>query len=357
MSDTASERQTGIEPHGGEPSGSVEPAPRSPGSRSLRAGGEFLKALAADLMALASWLRRSLPAPHRRTPQPRASAPSRPSWGAACGRLLWRLSLVLLGFGTILAGALSAVMLWVLFGFPGEPQKNNPEAPALSFEARKGEPLGPLGPLKAGDASRPELGHEAKAQDRPAGEAALPSMAASAASPPKQSGSSSPDAAAPPKTTKEPRIDPAAGADQRQFARTETPDRRPAAPQPEVSGNLTDWRPPTRCNVDLCAATYKSFHAADCTYQPYHGASRSVCELGPGSAGGSPTSPSATLPRAEPTEMRVAERPAEAPKSAMPAWAGGQCNISQCAATYASFHAADCTYQPHGGGPRRICER
>jgi len=26
-----------------------------------------------------------------------------------------------------------------------------------------------------------------------------------------------------------------------------------------------------------------------------------------------------------------------------------QCNVDLCAATYASFHAADCTYQPHGG--------
>src|SRR5262249_15445655 len=54
---------------------------------------------------------------------------------------------------------------------------------------------------------------------------------------------------------------------------------------------------------------------------------------------------------------RVAERAEEIPKSATSAQAGAQCNVNLCAAKYASFHAADCTYQPYDGGPRRICER
>ena len=32
------------------------------------------------------------------------------------------------------------------------------------------------------------------------------------------------------------------------------------------------------------------------------------------------------------------------------------CNIRLCASTFASFRAADCSYQPIGGGSRRLCE-
>lgn len=34
-----------------------------------------------------------------------------------------------------------------------------------------------------------------------------------------------------------------------------------------------------------------------------------------------------------------------------------QCDARACAITYRSFRAADCTYQPYTGGPRRICEQ
>jgi penicillin-binding protein 1A len=34
-----------------------------------------------------------------------------------------------------------------------------------------------------------------------------------------------------------------------------------------------------------------------------------------------------------------------------------QCDHSACAAEYSSFRASDCTYQPLGGGPRRLCEK
>src|SRR5258707_1205283 len=79
MSETPSERQIGIEKHAGPQVGSIEANSHMPGSRSLQAGGEFLKALASDLAAVASQLRRSLIAKHRRTPLPRPSAPSRVS--------------------------------------------------------------------------------------------------------------------------------------------------------------------------------------------------------------------------------------------------------------------------------------
>ena len=32
------------------------------------------------------------------------------------------------------------------------------------------------------------------------------------------------------------------------------------------------------CNIDLCARTYSSFRASDCTYQPFGGGARQLCE-------------------------------------------------------------------------------
>src|SRR5438094_10607870 len=121
MSETPSERQTGIEQHAGPQVGSMDANSRTPGSRTLQAGGEFLKALASDLAAVASQLRRWLIAKRRRTPPPRPSAPSRVSERLTIGRMLWRLSVVVLSLGTIGAGAISAVTLWVLLSPPLEP--------------------------------------------------------------------------------------------------------------------------------------------------------------------------------------------------------------------------------------------
>src|SRR5204862_1872824 len=88
MSETSSERQTGIKEDAGPQVGSVEANSRTPGSRTLQAGGEFLKALAGDLAAVASRLRRSLVVRRRRTPPPRASAPSPVSQRLTIGRML-----------------------------------------------------------------------------------------------------------------------------------------------------------------------------------------------------------------------------------------------------------------------------
>ncbi len=33
-----------------------------------------------------------------------------------------------------------------------------------------------------------------------------------------------------------------------------------------------------RCTVDACAATYSSFRSSDCTYQPYDGGPRRICQ-------------------------------------------------------------------------------
>jgi hypothetical protein len=347
MSETTSERQTGINKHGGQQVGSVKANSRGPGSRSLQAGGEFLKALASDVAAVASQLRLLLTAKRRRM---RLSAPSRTSQGRPIGRMLWRLSIALFGFVLICAGALSAVMLWVLFGFPPEPQKSDADTLGSHFEARKGESLGGVGPLKATGAAWVDPGREPGAQSRPEAQVTSPSIASS--------GSSSPDAAEPKQATKERQTERGVGADQPQLARTEPQDRRPAAPEQNILTTLTDLRPRAQCSVDLCAARYASFHAADCTYQPHGGGPRRICELSTRSAEAAPqTSRAATDPRSEAKHTRVAERAEEVPKSATPARAGAQCNVDVCSARYASFHAVDCTYQPHGGGPRRICER
>ena len=290
--------------------------------------------------------------------------------------MLWRLTIVLLWFVSICAGALAAVTLWVFFEFPSEPRKSEADTLASQFEARKGEAPGDAVPLKATEAARLEPGREPGAQGpaaaevkSPSAEVKSPSIVFSGASRPAQndhnsgagaerSGSSSPDPAEPKKATKETQADPGAGADEPQLARTEPQDRRPAAKQQEISTTLTNLRPRAQCNVDLCAATYKSFHAADCTYQPHGAGPRSVCELSTRSADAAPqTSRAAAAPKPEAQDTRVAEGAAEVPKSATPARAGAQCKVDLCAATYASFHAADCTYQPYDGGPRRICER
>lgn len=267
--------------------------------------------------------------------EPRASPPTRVSRRPSIGRILWHLSVVLLALGTICAGALSAVMLWVLFGFPPEPRKSDAVTLGAQFEARKGASLGGGGPLNLTGASQQNFGREPGAQGRPIAEASEDRSY-------RASGTSSAAAAEPAKAAKETQTEAGAGADQPQLARTEPQDRRPAARQQEISGALTASRPQMQCNVDLCAATYKSFHPADCTYQPYGGGSRSICELSTRPADGwLQTSGIGTAPRSEAQDARVADRAAEVPNPATPARAGAQCNVGLCAATYASFHAAD----------------
>jgi hypothetical protein len=360
-----------------------------PGCRTPQAGREFLKALASDLATVASRLSLLLTANRWRTRPSPPSAPSRISQGPGIGRVLWRLSIALLGFGSICAGALAVVILWVLFGFPPEPQRSDADPLRSQFDVRKGEPVGSVGPLKVTGTSRQDLGREPGAQGRPEAKVTSPSIAFPGTSPPAQSagsggpnaerssrasnctdqptdglrrlceaGSSSPDTAEPKKATKERQTETGAGADQPQLVRTEPQDRRPAARQEEISTTLTDLRPRAQCNVALCAAKYGSFRAADCTYQPHGGGPRTLCEPSTRSEEAAPQVPRAAIdPRSEAKHTQISESPDEVPKSATPARGGAQCNVALCATTYSSFHAADCTYQPHGGGPRRICER
>jgi penicillin-binding protein 1A len=97
-----------------------------------------------------------------------------------------------------------------------------------------------------------------------------------------------------------------------------------------------------QCDYRACASR-RSFRPSDCTYQPYSGPRRS-CEM-----------------RARPAtpleEVSRPPSPGEPPQSPTQARAQGQCNMDVCSRFYSSFNASDCTYQPYGGGSRRVCDR
>ena len=114
---------------------------------------------------------------------------------------------------------------------------------------------------------------------------------------------------------------------------------------------------PSWCNVNLCASNYRSFRASDCTYQPWSGP-RQICaasmqaqDARTRAAGDAEGAAIAAGPPAGPPAG-----PAADPAAASSAAAAGQCEIAACASHYSSFRAADCTYQPFGGGPRQRCE-
>lgn len=85
----------------------------------------------------------------------------------------------------------------------------------------------------------------------------------------------------------------------------------------------------------LCQQKYKSYRQADNTYQPLGGGSRRQCEL------------SATRQRVQVTgtdDSQIVSSPA--PTSYQADW---------CQARYSSYNPIDNTYQPFGGGQRRVC--
>jgi penicillin-binding protein 1A len=93
-----------------------------------------------------------------------------------------------------------------------------------------------------------------------------------------------------------------------------------------------------QCDYRTCARAYQSFRAEDCTYQPYGGSVRRRSDRH--------ASPQMTaIPLAT-----NSEEPQSSPNKA-------QCDVDVCANRYESFDPADCTYQPLGGGSRRVCDR
>jgi penicillin-binding protein 1A len=95
-----------------------------------------------------------------------------------------------------------------------------------------------------------------------------------------------------------------------------------------------------QCDYQACARRYQSFRVSDCTYQPYGGSSRRLCERN------APSSAAATSFAPDSESQLAPDKSKEA-----------QCNIDVCASFYDSFDPADCSYQPYGGGPRRVCDR
>jgi BA14K-like protein len=98
--------------------------------------------------------------------------------------------------------------------------------------------------------------------------------------------------------------------------------------------------PPPRCDVQACAAHYRTFNPSDCTFQPFDGPRR-LCTIGnpPTQANAAPAS----------VQTSDASQP-PAPSAA------SSCNYQACSAAYYSFRASDCTYQPYDG-PRRLCTK
>src|SRR5262245_21151661 len=156
----------------GEPA--REAAPHA--SRSAAAGRAFLDALGGDIKSLsgriaarasrlrrnmaAARLQRSLAAARRRqesAPVTRASVASvtraRPkrSWARTSSRGLRRFAI---GVGVVaVVGTLSvfAAMLWALNGLPLDRPMNEADRPSFLLEAANGQPLGRIGPMRAGD--------------------------------------------------------------------------------------------------------------------------------------------------------------------------------------------------------------
>ena len=152
------------------------PASGSHTSRTAAAGRELLSALGGDLRLLSSnlaaraarlrrnlaaaRLRRSLAAA-RRTQEalPVARARSRPrrGWLLASVVVLRRL---VIGVGVAAVVAVLAVfgaMLWALNGLPLDRPMNEADRPSFLLEAANGEPLGRIGPMRAGDVALKDI--------------------------------------------------------------------------------------------------------------------------------------------------------------------------------------------------------
>jgi membrane peptidoglycan carboxypeptidase len=89
------------------------------------------------------------------------------------------------------------------------------------------------------------------------------------------------------------------------------------------------------CDYQACSSFYHSFRASDCTYQPFSGGPRQLCEKG--KLPSNEAAPTFGTPPTGPAPVR--------------------CNIDVCARFYMSFNPSDCTYQPYYGGPRQLCEK
>jgi penicillin-binding protein 1A len=100
------------------------------------------------------------------------------------------------------------------------------------------------------------------------------------------------------------------------------------------------------CDRQACSTAYRSFRASDCTYQPYTGGARRICDKGRLKLPDAPVLAWSNegLPERAITGLFDFPRPRS-------------CDFRFCAGAYRSFRASDCTYQPYDRGPRRLCRR
>jgi len=129
---------------------------------------------------------------------------------------------------------------------------------------------------------------------------------------------------------------PLVGAEGAQIALAPADETTGLAPQAQPTDDQTGTPQEASglCDIQACSGTYRSFRAADCTYQPYSGGGRRLCPM-----------------------ARSASAVPQVGAGTSGAAAPAQCNVEACARTYSSFDPSDCTYQPYGGGSRRLCER
>jgi penicillin-binding protein 1A len=53
---------------------------------------------------------------------------------------------------------------------------------------------------------------------------------------------------------------------------------RPSLAVEGVGAGSGSTAPPAQCDISLCTGRYRSFRVSDCTYQPYTGGPRRLCE-------------------------------------------------------------------------------
>jgi hypothetical protein len=259
--------------------------------------------------------------------------------------------------------AMAGTMLWVLRDLPIDDAITKGRDLAIALEAADGKPLGRVGRLKLSDASREEFPKQLvlspPAQlSAPASSEEPPQQALSLRGSEEQRTNSPPAQLNAPTSSEEPpqQAPSLRGSDEQ---RTNSPpaqlnaptsseeppqqalslrgseEQRTNLPPAQLNAPASSEEPPQQalCDYRACAPKYQSFSAADCTYQPYGGGPRRLCEK--------TTSSARIVSASEGTGQ---------PKQ-------GMCNYDACAQIYSSFRREDCTYQPYDGGPRRLCQR
>jgi hypothetical protein len=170
----------------------------------------------------------------------------------------------------------------------------------------------------------------------------------------------------PPATAPAPQSAPAPATQRAAAPASPPPVQAPAPAAPAVVA-----APTVKCDIDACAAAYRSFRDSDCTYNPSFGPRR-LCTKGDperyarehpevATPAATPAPTLAPAPEAPPVAQTAEPGSIMAPEPgttpATPAAASPRCNVAACAASYPrSFKEADCTFQP-SVGPRRACEK